>query len=65
MSGFTRLVHSDFVTEYHRLLAAQSAARAAKDPEAIDAADADLALFLRYNAAGRLPEYFASRQERE
>lgn len=56
---------SDFIREMQRLMDAQRAAIRSGDPEAIDHAAHDLTQLLRYNAAGRLPEYFASRQERE
>ena len=63
MSDFQKAVGADFVREYHRLQAAQAAAHQSGDPEAVDAADHDLAHFIRMSAAGRLQEYMASRQE--
>lgn len=59
MSEMTRPSQSDFIRECQRLHAAQLAAGT---PEERDAADADMSLFLRYNAAGRLQEYFESRK---
>lgn len=53
----------EMIAEYQRLLKAQADAHASKDAEAIDAADHDLAHFIRMNAANRLQEYFASRSE--
>ena len=60
MSEFAKPSQSDFIREMARLNQAQRAAVSAEDREA---ADADLALFLRYSAAGRLPEYFAQRRQ--
>lgn len=50
---------SDFIREMQRLHAAQVAANATKDPEAIAQAAHDLTVFLRYSGAGRLGEYWA------
>ena len=53
---------SDFIRECQRLHDAQTAAVKAGDTEGYQAASDDLALFLRYNAAGRLGEYFEMRK---
>lgn len=56
---------SDFIREMQRLMEAQRVAIQSKDPVAIEDAAADLTHLLRMNAAGRLQEYFASRQQSE
>lgn len=54
-----RLGDSRYVLELKRLHAAQQAART---PDEREAADHDLAHLFRMNAAGRLDEYFGSRE---
>lgn len=53
---------SPFVSELLRLNAEQVAAKARGDQEAYEAATHEMALIWRYNATGRLEEYFASRE---
>lgn len=59
MSEFARIGHAEMLAAYQRLLEAQ---RTAQTPEDREAADDDLTHYLRMMAAGRLPEWFASRQ---
>lgn len=61
MSDPVQLGQSDFVLELLRLNEAQITATTPEDREH---ADHELAIFLRMNGAGRLQEYFASRQAR-
>lgn len=56
-----RLGQGDFITELRRLHGILLEAMQRDDPTAIEQAVDDMALFLRYNATGRLPEYFALR----
>lgn len=59
-----RLGASDIVRELQRLSHAQAAAHASKDADQIELADHELALFLRYHAQGRIPEWFAREEEK-
>lgn len=57
-----RVGQSDFIRECQRLHQNHLAALQSGDAETLEAAIDAFALFLRYNAAGRLQEYFANRQ---
>jgi hypothetical protein len=70
MSGFTRLgdasnAPSAFVKELLRLNAEQVNAKRAGDLERVSELADEAALLMRYNAAGRLDEYFASKAARQ
>lgn len=58
MSDFTRPTQSDFIREMQRLHDAQRAAILRRDIDAIEHAAHEMTVFLCYNAAGRLTEYF-------
>ncbi len=60
MSEFTSPSQADFIAICQRLHAAQ---RAASTPDEREAADEEFSHFLRMNAAGRLDEWLASREQ--
>ena len=64
MSDLTKPAQSDFIREMQRLHEAHRAALQGGDPETIQDAADELALFLRMHAQGRAAEWLASRQER-
>ena len=53
---------SDFIREMQRLMDLQRHAIQAKDEAAIEEAAHDVAMLLRFNAAGRMQEYWDRRR---
>jgi hypothetical protein len=62
VSDFQKPSQTDMIAAFKRLLDAQAIAHASRDAEGFEAATDDLGHFLRMLNAGRIGEWFASRE---